>query len=143
MHNTNINSYYHHFFYYYSDSRWSNSQRATIQQQQLQFGMAAPVFTPTSGGLVGSRWVSTVPLNPNPPPPPQLSYTLITVAMASSPPACLSTDPTFTAPPPRLEYRQGSHDGWKILNYCKEVTDITVTECIFSMFKPSAIIVTL
>ena len=119
----------------YSGSKWANSQRATIQHQQLQFGMAAPVFTPTTRGLVGSRWVSTVHLNPNPPPPPQLSYTLITAPVASSPPACLSADPAFTAPPPRLEYRQGSRDGWKTLNYRKEVTDISVTECIFSMFK--------
>ena len=94
--------------------------------------MAAPVFTPTPNGLVGSRGVSTVPLNPNPPPPPQLSYTLITAAVATSPSACLSTDPTFTAPPLRLEYRQGNRDGWKTLNYRKEVTDITVTECILA-----------
>ena len=101
--------------------------------------MAAPVFTPTSSGLVGSRWVSTVPLNPNPP-PPQLSYTLITAAMATSFSPCLSSDPAFTAPPLRLEYRRGNRDGWKTLDYRKEVTDITIIECIFSMFKPSAII---
>ena len=60
MHNTNINSDYRHFFYYYSDSKWSNSQRVTIQQQQLQFGMAAPVFT--NATTIISRGISTVPL---------------------------------------------------------------------------------
>jgi hypothetical protein len=117
-------------------------QRATIQQQQLQFGMAAPTFTPTTSGLINSRWVATVPLNPNPP-PPQLSYTLITATTANPPPpaaACLNTDPAFTALPPKLEYRQGSRDEWKLLslnNNRKDylATDISVTECISNMFK--------
>ena len=104
--------------------------------------MAAPTFRGLGNDVtIISRGVSTVPLNPLP--PPQLSYTLVTAAVASSPPACLSSDPTFTAPPLRLEYRRGNRDGWKTLNYRKEVTDINVTECIFSMFKPSAIILTL
>jgi hypothetical protein len=92
----------------------------------------APTFTPTPNGLINSRGVSTVPLNPNP--PAQLSYTLITAATANPPAvACLNTDPAFTAPPPRLEYQQGSGDEWKLLNNnCKDylVTDIPVIECI-------------
>ena len=72
--------------------------------------MAAPAFTPTTNSIVGSRWVSTVPLNPNP--PLQLSYTLITAPVASSPPACLSSDP---APPPRLEYRANGSLSWMII----------------------------
>jgi hypothetical protein len=116
-------------------------QRATIRDQQLQFGMDAPTFRSNPIIIIG-RGVSTFPLNPNPP-PPQLSYTLITAATANPPSpvaACLSTDPAFTALPPRLEYRQESDDEWKLLslnNNRKDylVTDISVTECISSMFK--------
>ena len=71
--------------------------------------MAAPTFRTTI--IIISRGVSTVHLNPNPP-PPQLSYTLITAPVASSPPACLSSDP---APPPRLEYRANGSLSWMLI----------------------------
>lgn len=107
----------------HSDTRWSNVQRVSLEHHQLQFGMVAPTFFPSQSGsqTITNRRISTVPLDPNPRPPPQLSYTLIT-ATASSP-GCLNTDLSFTAPPPRLEYRQGN-DQWKTLKYRKEVTDI-------------------
>ena len=43
--------------------------------------MAAPIFTPTSSGLIGSRWVSTVPLTLS---IPIMSTTTATGAIATT-----------------------------------------------------------
>ena len=119
----------------YSESKWSTTQRVSLEDHQLKFGMAAPTFTPINNRrTITNRRVSTIPLDPNPP-APQLSYTLIT----ANPPDCLNTDPSFTASPPLLEYRQGT-DQWRTLNYRKEGSNIiSVTDCKFLSMTPKIV----
>ena len=84
----------------------------------LQFGMEAPTFTPLD--IVGtdpkpdtiiSRGISTVPVHLNF--LIQVNYTLIMV----NSPDCLGNNGSFTASPPRLQYRVNGTQMWRSFKF--------------------------
>ena len=101
---------------YFSSSKWTDIDHASIDEQnyRLEFGEERAMFGPLpSGRTIISRRISTVPLHLNF--QIQLSYTLIT----ASSPGCPNTDPSFTVPPPRLEYRANGSPNWTIIEPSK------------------------
>jgi hypothetical protein len=102
----------YNLYTYFSSSKWTDIARASIDEQnhRLVFGEESPTFGPLpSERTIISRRISTVPLHLNF--QLQLSYTLIT----ASSPDCPNTDPAFTVPPPRLEYRASGSLSWTII----------------------------
>ena len=101
----------------------------SLQNGQLQFGMAAPTFTSPvitdnrcRSTTIISRGISTTNLT-YPTFQTKLSYTLIAV----NTPGCVSSG-TFVSPPPQLQYRYGSSDSvWMNIEQGK---DKAIQDCI-------------